>query len=247
MPRESGADEPGQVKVGCCGFALRQAEYFATFPVIEVQQTFYKPPREATAQRWREAAPLDFEFTLKAWQLITHEPTSPTYRKARLRIPDEERGLYGSFRPTDEVLAAWEATRGIAQILRARVVVFQCPARFTPTDEHVGDLRRFFQRIERGGLALAWEPRGAWDAGLVRGLCEDLDLVHCVDPFQVEPVAGRLRYFRLHGIGGYRHKYDDDELRQLKRWCARPGPTYCLFNNVAMAEDARRMMAVLGG
>ncbi|MHC1610664.1 MAG: DUF72 domain-containing protein [Candidatus Methanospirareceae archaeon] len=36
------------------------------------------------AERWRLRAPKEFEFTVKAWQLITHEPTSPTYRKARL-------------------------------------------------------------------------------------------------------------------------------------------------------------------
>ena len=69
------------VKVGCCGFGMARARYAALFPVVEVQQTFYQPPRVATAARWRAAAPPPFVFSVKAWQLITHEPASPTYRR----------------------------------------------------------------------------------------------------------------------------------------------------------------------
>ena len=41
------------VKVGTCGFAMKQQEYYATFPVVEIQQTFYKVPRVSTGVRWR--------------------------------------------------------------------------------------------------------------------------------------------------------------------------------------------------
>lgn len=47
-------------------------EYFERFSIVEVQQTFYEPPARSTLLRWRESAPQGFEFTLKAWQLITH-------------------------------------------------------------------------------------------------------------------------------------------------------------------------------
>jgi uncharacterized protein YecE (DUF72 family) len=56
-----------RVKIGCCGFAVGMKDYFRQFKLVEVQQTFYKIPRLETALRWREAAPTDFEFTLKAW------------------------------------------------------------------------------------------------------------------------------------------------------------------------------------
>jgi hypothetical protein len=46
----------GAIHVGCCGFALPQARYFRTVRLLEVQQTFYQPPRLATPQRWRAAA-----------------------------------------------------------------------------------------------------------------------------------------------------------------------------------------------
>jgi len=226
------------VKVGCCGFPRGLEAYAQRLPVVEVQQTFYRLPRLQTAARWRARTPPGFEFTMKAWQLITHPPTSPTYRRLGRPVPEALQARYGGFAPTEEVGEAWAQTRRIAEVLRASVIVFQCPASFTPSAEHVSRLRRFFSRIERGGARVAWEPRGAWPADLVRGLCRELDLIHCVDPFAAHPVYGRPRYFRLHGRGGYRYRFTDEDLRQLLGWCR--GATYVLFNNLSMWDDALR-------
>ena len=230
-----------RIKVGCCGFPRRKAEYAERFPVVEVQQTFYQPPRLSTAQRWRAEAPSAFEFTLKAWQLITHEPRSPTYRRLKEPIPEDRKDRYGAFRPTEEVHAAWERTREIAEVLQARIVLFQCPASFTPTEEHIANVRAFFTGVERGGLIFAWEPRGAWPDETVAALCRQLDLIHAVDPFQRLPVTPRLAYFRLHGRTGYRYRYTDEDLECLLGWCRRFDEVYCLFNNVSMWEDGLRM------
>ena len=75
-----------QIKVGCCGFSMAQQDYFQRYHLIEIQQTFYQPPQLRTAEKWRASAPRQFEFTLKAWQLITHEPSSPTYRRLKKKI-----------------------------------------------------------------------------------------------------------------------------------------------------------------
>jgi uncharacterized protein YecE (DUF72 family) len=235
----------GNVRVGCCGFALAHASYFSTFRLIEVQQTFYQPPRPATLERWRAAAPEDFEFTLKAWQLITHEPASPTYRRLTTPIPDSRQGRYGGFRGTDEVFAAWRTTLEAARALDAAAIVFQCPASFTPTTAHVRNLRAFFRAIagESAAFRLCWEPRGDWDRKSVLDLCAELGLVLAVDPFANEPPPVGWRYFRLHGIGGYRYTYSDDDLHRLRGWCV--DETYCLFNNMTMASDARRFDKLL--
>jgi uncharacterized protein YecE (DUF72 family) len=230
------------LKIGCCGFPRARKDYFSHFPVVEVQQTFYQPPRTATLDRWREQAPPDFEFTLKAWQVVTHPSTSPTYR--RLRAPLERPEEAGFFRPTETVLAGYARTREAARLLTARIVLFQCPASFTPSREHIRDMRAFFRRVPRDGLVFAWEPRGDWDDEQVRDLCAELDLVHCVDPFAGKPVTGRLAYFRLHGIGGYRHRHSDQELRSLLDTCAPFEEAYCLFNNMSMWEDAKRLKAL---
>lgn len=229
------------IKVGCCGFRRAQAKYYRHFELIEIQKTFYQLPMLKTARRWREEAPEGFEFTLKAWQLISHEPSSPTYRRLRIEIPAEKRDRYGSFRPTDEILDAWERTMEIAEALSARIVLFQCPASFTPTEEHMANMRAFFKRVDRGGLTFAWEPRGEWKDEEIEALCRELNLVHCVDPFKRQPVYGDFAYFRLHGVTGYRYRYTDEDLEQLLDWCRRFDEAYCLFNNISMWDSSSTM------
>lgn len=228
-----------RVWVGCCGFPVRREVYFAHLPVVEIQQTFYNPPQPRTAERWRQEAPPAFQFALKAWQLITHPPSSPTYRRLREPLAGP-REAYGFFQPTDEVWAAWERTQTIAEALQAAWVIFQCPRRFTPSEEHVANLRSFFARVPRGKWRYGWEPRGDWPPDLVATLCQELDLVHVVDPFQATPVTGRIAYFRLHGRTGYRYRYTPEDLAQLAARCRPFDEVWVLFNNVSMWDDARR-------
>src|SRR5207253_10617075 len=119
-------------------------------------------------------------------QLITHTPASPTYRRLKSKVSPSERDLYGSFRGTEQVWLAWERTAEIARILDASVILFQCPKSFDPTPGHVRDFRAFLRGVERGTSLLAWEPRGEWPAELVKSLCAEFDLLHCVDPLMGE-------------------------------------------------------------
>jgi uncharacterized protein YecE (DUF72 family) len=234
-----------KLHVGCCGFPMAHAAYYKRFPVIEVQQTFYQPPRIATLDRWRAEAPEGFQFTLKAWQLITHEPSSPNYRRLRMPIPTGKRERYGAFRPTPEVFAAWESTLACARALQARIVVFQSPASFTPTPHHLENLHGFFAKLRNTphGPTLAWEPRG-WPLEQAAAVCQELELVRVVDPFEDTPPETGLRYFRLHGLTGYGYQYSDPDLERLRASCR--GTTYCLFNNASMVEDASRFLARAG-
>ena len=228
--------------VGCCGWPAGRAVYYRRFALVEIQETFYNLPRLGTAARWRAGAPEGFEFTLKVPQLITHEPSSPTYRRLRTSLPEAAKPRYGAFKPTAEVHAAWEATAALARAVGARVVIFQCPASFAPTALHRRNLEAFFGEIDRGGLVLAWEPRGAWEDAEVERLCRKLDLIHCVDPFQRRPVWGSPAYLRLHGKGGYHYRYTDAELAELLGICRLAGAAYCLFNNASMLDDAQRFL-----
>jgi uncharacterized protein YecE (DUF72 family) len=234
-----------QVKVGCCGFALAQARYFQTFPCVEINSSFYQLPKVETAARWRAAAPEDFQFALKAWQVITHPANSPTYKRTRLDPRDAEYCGHFGFNPT--VRWAWDETYAVATALRAFLVLFQCPASFRSTKENVASLRRFFEKAKRGKFFMGWEPRGEWDAELVAKLCGELDLVYIVDPLKnAVPVPAKIRYFRLHGVSGYRHQFTNDELERLRTICsAGRGPAYCFFNNVSMAADAQRFVRLL--
>ena len=211
---------------------------------------FYEPPSIELASKWKALAPEKFEFCIKAWQLITHTPASPTYRRLKSKLSPAEHELVGSFRPTEQVFLAWERTLGIARTLRASVVLFQCPASFRPEQENLNNFRTFFSDIPRGSFLLAWEPRGDWPDALVEKLCRDFDLIHCVDPFKRESIHGIPTYWRLHGKTGYSYRYSDEELIQLRslllgRLQNGHAPNYVLFNNVWMKDDAKRFATLL--
>ena len=238
-----------KVKTGCCGFRMSRAEYMSLFPVVEVQQTFYQPPRVETLRRWRAEAPRGFEFTLKAWMLITHEARSPVYRRLKRELTEAEREGCGSFRDSEIVREAWEVTRECAAALKARRVLFQCPASFRPTPENVARLRAFFRATERGRLRFLWEPRGEWPDALLRQLCAELDLVHVVDPLKARTVTPRECYYRLHGRRGGGYTHEQGELEELLSMLPRGGrgSSYVLFNNVRMLEDATRFQELARG
>ncbi|MFL5674419.1 MAG: DUF72 domain-containing protein [Chloroflexota bacterium] len=235
-------------RIGLCGFTMAFEEYVHEYRLVEIQATFYEPPRDATMRRWRALAPNDFEFTIKAWQLVTHDASSPTYRRLRSHLTETDRAEAGGFRTSAIVLRAWERTLECAAILRATAVLLQCPASFRPTEENVDRLRSFFATVERpAGVRMLWEPRGPWPPDLVARLCRELALVHAVDPFVSTTVTPEETYFRLHGTTGARHVYTDAELEQLADMLS-PGegrPAYVLFNNLPRVEDARRFREIL--
>ncbi|MDT5293869.1 MAG: hypothetical protein QOJ76_749 [Acidobacteriota bacterium] len=232
------------IKVGCCGFRSSRESYFRVLDVVEVQHTFYQPPQVSTLRRWREEASKGFEFTLKAWQLVTHQSSSPTYKRLKRQLTEEEKEGAGFFRPSRIVEEAWELSRECAGALGARAVVFQCPASFRPVRENVENMRRFFSGAERGGLTFCWEPRGGWPREMVAELCEELELWHVVDPFSERTVTPGRCYFRLHGRKGWRYKYEDGELEELHSMLPKDAASYVFFNNVEMLDDAARFKAI---
>src|SRR5205807_1535655 len=78
------------------------------------------------------------------------------------------------------------------------VILFETPASFGPTDAHRMDLFRFFESIETESVK-GIELSGPWASHLVERICDELGLVHVVDPFDREPATYGLAYFRLHG------------------------------------------------
>jgi len=233
------------VIVGCCGFSVSRDKYFRTFQTVELQKTFYQPPSLATIKKLKQEAPEDFIFHIKAWQLITHRPSSPTYRKLKEKVSPLKEKHYGFFKPTDEVFEAWNRTREIASILDAGVIVFQCPQSFTPTDENIKNMRRFFSSLDRAGFVLGWEPRGIWDEGKVAEICIELNLLHIVDPFKASPQYGDILYFRLHGISGYRYMYTHYDLSKLKEMVLEKNRAYVMFNNTYMFDNGLEFKKII--
>jgi uncharacterized protein YecE (DUF72 family) len=231
--------------VGLCGWTIAARAYVTRFPVVEVQQTFYEPPTDELLRTWRAMAPPDFEFTVKAWQLVTHESRSPTYRRMKHPLPPEHHGQVGGFRATQPVLEAWQRTLECARLLRATAVLLQCPASFRPTAANVGRMTEFLRAVERADVTLLWEPRGAWPRSLLDELCHDLVLVHVVDPLQSDTVTPERTYYRLHGTTGMRHVHTDAELRHVRDLVTDRRDPYVLFNNLPRVHDAQRFLEML--
>ncbi len=233
-----------RVKVGCCGFPTSRKRYFREFGLVEIQRTFYRIPRASTVERWRKESPKDFEYTLKAWAAITHRPGGPVWRKAGIDCAD-----CGMLRPTEGNFTAWEMVRVVAAKLGSKIVIFQSPPSFRRSDLTERDLRDFFSSLDRGGLAVGWEPRDeSWwidERGLIR-LLDDLDLIHVVDPFYRRPLDGSdLAYFRLHGGRKdgkilYKYSYSTQEFQDLlgKLEKMNKKEAYVLFNNMDMWNNA---------
>jgi len=220
---------------------------------VEVQETFYRPVSVDRAAKWRALAPPEFRFAVKASQFITHEASSPTYRRSRRIIPVDGRSAYGHFQDSAPVREGWEATRVVAEALGARVIVFETPATFGPTDANRTALFRFFESIHTDALK-GIELRGGWATHLVARICEEIGLVHVVDPFDREPATYGLAYFRLHGSPPGppmdRYTYTDADLLRLKAICDEYDDSYVMFNNRSMHSDAlrfQRMLGVTGG
>ena len=107
---------PPDIKVGTCGFRrLKRSDYGRLFPTVEIQHNFYHPPEIKTLEKWRAELPDDFECTLKAWQMITHEGSSPTYKRLKRPMTDKECEEAGFFKPTDTVREALDLTLDCAR------------------------------------------------------------------------------------------------------------------------------------
>jgi uncharacterized protein YecE (DUF72 family) len=215
------------IKVGCAGFPTFMERYFGNFRLVELNSTFYQYPREKTVEGWREKAPKDFEFTVKAHQDISH--------KAKLKAEETS-------------LQAFERMKQICKTLNSKILLIQTSGSLR-LDKLV-DAQKFFREAKRENLILVWEtPEAHKKLGKV---LEKLDVTHVTDPFRIMPAyTGGTAYFRLHGLGErmYYYQYSDIELQRLKELIApyeKEGKeVYVLFNNLSMLEDGVRFMEYL--
>jgi len=245
--------------VGCCGYPVSRTRYYTLFKTVELQQTFYNLPTLDTASRWRREAPSDFVFNMKAWQVITHPSSSPTWRRLR-SLPPGQIENYGFLKPTRENLDAWKKSLEIAKVLRARVIVLQTPPSFKYSEEHVKWVNEFFSHAGREAksseIIIGWEPRGDWKnfPDVLKNVICTHEVIHITDPLRLDPIVcegQKVLYFRLHGLGGrevnYRYKYTDEDLEKLTSKINKYinayediREIYVMFNNIYMLDDSKR-------
>jgi len=231
------------IKIGCCGFQEARSKYYDEFRLVEIQQTFYQPPPVGTAFKWRSQAPADFEFSIKAWQLITHEGGNSSYRNLREKLSARALASCGHFKPTRMVFDAWRRTEAIAEALNARIIIFQTSKSFRPTHINIKNVRNFFRRINRRKYLFVWEPNSKWPIETIQELCQELNLIYTAEPYNENAQNfGPIRYYRLRGKSGFRSRYEKADFEKFIQMDLNSTPCYFVFNNASMLFDARNFL-----
>ncbi len=110
--------------------------YAEVFDTVELDTTFYHPPRATIARSWERSVPEHFRFAAKVPRALTHDAQ---LRRAGPMLADFARAM----EPLGEKLGP---------------LLVQMPAEFTRTDDNAAELRRFLTDSPQG-LQLAIEFR----------------------------------------------------------------------------------------
>ncbi len=210
------------------------------FDAIEINSSFYAPPRPRDAASWARRVRNNprFKFTAKAWQRISHESAAADQ---------------GALKAACEQVRQSMAPLAEAGVLGALLIQF--PWRFRCSPENQQHLGRLFALL--GDFPLALEVRhGSWDREAFYDFLRESKVAICnVD----QPVIGNslapgelatapVGYFRLHGRNyqnwfkedagrdaRYDYLYTKEEIRQLSGRIGKvkesAAETYAITNN----------------
>ena len=232
------------VHIGCCGFRSNRKTYYKYLKTVEVQMSFYRIFEHQLFQKWKNEAPEDFIFNIKAFQGISH----PTFLNTWRRYGERPDGDYGYLKPSPEVFYSWHKTLEVADLFNSEIILIQLPRSFRPTQENIKNAEKFFDTIERKKYKLVVELRG-WDMKNIYNLCKKYNLTDVVDILQRPPVylADNMLYIRLHGkydSNGkiiYQHDYSMEQLEKIWQEIERINAknTWAYFNNSYMYKNAK--------
>ena len=167
----------------------RLQHYAATFPLVEVDATYYALPAESTAKLWVERTPPDFVFDIKAHALMTGQGTETKRLPKALRqeLPEPiaaKSRVYAKDLPSDVLDAVYGMFRDALEPLL--------------TELEEGD---------RAGVLAAWSAlsthwggrlRMRTPAGEVEGIAQRLDadgglVLRTIDGRETTVLAGNLQ------------------------------------------------------
>ena len=237
------------IHVGCSGWVYKHwrgllypeglpqkrwfERYAEEFDTVEINASFYRLPLASTFDGWREKAPRDFRYAVKANRFITH--------MKKLAGCDEEIDRF------IELARRLEHTLGpilyqLPPSLHKDLARLEALLKRLPSDlEHVVEFRHN-SWYEQDVLGLL----DKYGAGFVAH-----DLKGLKSP---RWASGRTAYIRFHGAGGkYWGRYSDEALLEWTDWIAeqsrRCRTCWCYFNNDIHGhaiEDARTLKSMVG-
>lgn len=234
----------GSIYVGCAGWSLRR-EHFSIFPeagshlqrysarfnCVEINSSFYRSHRVSTYQRWAEATPSDFRFSVKLPKQITH---------------------VNRLRDSQDAIAQFSAeVGGLGPKLGAVLVQLPPSCIFDRTVA-----AEFFNLLTTSLVSpIVVEPRHAsWfeeksDSFLAAWSVGRAAADPAVTPAASEPhVANILAYYRWHGsprtyYSSYSESMLSDLAQRLASAAKATSEVWCVFDNTA--EGAATVNALL--
>ena len=124
------------------GSAEARLRFYAnTFPIVEVDSTYYFPPTERNVLAWLNRTPTNFTFHIKAYSLLTGHPTRPAsiYSDLKQLVSADEAGkraLYAKNLPQELLDECWrrfaESLMPLHSSGKLGVIHFQFPEWFLP-------------------------------------------------------------------------------------------------------------------
>ncbi len=205
----------------------RLSYYCSRLSLAEIATTYRFPPTPDVARQWVERTPEGFCFDVRAWSLLTENPTFPDslwedlIDEVRPETRDRRR-LYPAHLSGDAYEECWarfeHALRPLHEAGRLGVVVLQYPSWFTPKPETRAALAAARARLSRYRVGVElrspkWLDGSACDETLEWLEGQDMSFV-CVDgppsgPRAVPPVVAATADVALVRFVGRRQREDD--------------------------------------
>jgi uncharacterized protein YecE (DUF72 family) len=222
------------IKIGTGGWAYfevpgdRLARYSKLFDTVEVNSTFYTYPSLDLVRSWRKRTPIDFEFTVRCHQDLSHkyqlQPIEPSYQVFSHMVK-------------------------ICSTLNAEILHIQTPASLEFTPSKITAIRHFLESINSKKVKIAWEIRSMDTLSTnsaVYELMSNYNIIHCIDISRDEKLAysNDVLYTRLFGKGVHNiYQYTDMELEEIDRKIIQSGARKAIlnFHTVRNYKDAARL------
>ncbi|HKW73895.1 MAG TPA: DUF72 domain-containing protein [Terriglobales bacterium] len=216
--------------------AGRMLEFYVRhFDTLELNNSFYRLPTIQAFECWRDSAPANFVFAVKASRFITHNK----------KLKDPENALENLL-PRAEHLGK-----------KLGPVLFQLPPKWKVNVERLKDLLEILPKEHR----YAFEFRElSWIKPEVNRLLERFNAAFCIyelagyhTPLEV---TADFSYIRLHGpaAGKYQGSYSEERLEDWARWIRerskRLKAIYVYFDNDQAgyaAQNALRLREMVRG
>jgi uncharacterized protein YecE (DUF72 family) len=208
-------------------------EYYCHhFATVEINNSFYRLPREATFQKWRDRVPKSFTFAVKASRYITHIK--------KLNEPAESAQLF--------------LTRATFLGDKLGAILFQLPPRLKVKLDRLGEILQALPE----DLRCCFEFRHtSWFCKEVYDILRRYNSALCIADSPVFPLViqrtADFSYLRLHGSTVlYGSRYSPEELKtwaeRIERMLDEDADVYVYFDNDAegyAAMNALELMSLL--